>query len=128
MFEMSPTELMPQFQDEVRQPRKKMGKSVRVRWRAFRRSVHAAVRSPGAWFLAVGVSVLAVSLSWLGWAMSQVGTAAVASAEIGGRGIQESLPEADTGFWLALQQVHAGWFIATPLIVVFGWIALKEAK
>jgi len=128
---MAPTERMPEIQDEVRKPRKRRKRTVSgagLRWRAFRRSIHGAVRSPGAWFLAVCVGALAVSLSWLGWVMSQVSSAAVSSAAIGGRGIQESLPESDDGFWLALQQVHAGWFIAAPLIVVLGWIVVKEAK
>ena len=101
----------------------------RVGWKGFRRSVHGAVRSPGAWFLAVCVGALAVSVSWFGWVMEKIVEGVVVSAEIGGRGIQESLISEDqTGFWSSLRDMHPGWVIAVPAVVWLFVIMIKEVK
>ena len=128
---LAPTTRMPSIGDGPlprRGGRTSSGSGVRVKWRGFRRSVYSAVRSSGAWFLALTVGVFTASVSWVGWLMTQLSEAAVASAEVGGRGIQESLPQENEGLWLSLAQVHSGWFMAVPFGVWFLVVVFKEVK
>ena len=125
--DVAPTTKMPAIKPTVGRE-SSSSKSFRSRWRGFRRSLYSAVRSSGAWFLAVCVGVLAVSLSWVGWLMEKVSSAVVEAAEISGRSVQVTLPAEDGGIWLTLAQVHAAWFAAVPAAVWFLVVVIKEVK
>jgi len=123
--DVAPTTKMPAIKSKARSS---SGVGFRGRWRGFRQSLYAAVRSSGAWFLAVCVGVLAVSLSWVGWLMEKVSSAVVEAAELGGRSVQVTLPVEEGDIWVWLAQVHAAWFVAVPAVVWFLVVVIKEVK
>jgi len=125
---LAPTTKIPTIGSKPSGGRSSSGKGFRAVWRSFRQSVYVSVRSVGAWFIAVCVGVLTASVQWFGWVMSKVSEAAVTSAEVGGRGIQESLPQENGGLWLSLAQVHSAWFVAVPFGVWFLVAVFKEVQ
>lgn len=103
-------------------------RAFRIGYRRWRRSFHAAVRSPGAWSLAVIVVLVVATVPAAALVAGAVGDAAVVAASTSGEGAQDLLSRVE---WFPGREVVLGappWVLSLLIPVVLLVLAAWRPK